>query len=270
MAAFVIKAVSSGTLKIGADANVVANDDYGTESTPAVATQVSVTAVNDAPTASENTLTIEEDTPSALTAADFGFSDVDSNDESTNEAIDAFVALETIDALPSGSTGSTNPSLNFMLGSSFGMSGGNENLLGLELASGGGGGQPIEVAEKVNENIDGKNPDENKPDENKSDGAEGDTNKRAQQAATVPTIPSEEPSESAFAESNAELKSLGLADLPEMIQAVDAVIDGFDEGEGTGGHGAKTLLVHRAFRPSVFTILGLCLAGLLASARRKR
>ena len=42
---------------------------------------VFVTAVNDAPTAADNTVTTVEDTPYVFTVADFGFSDVDEGDE---------------------------------------------------------------------------------------------------------------------------------------------------------------------------------------------
>jgi uncharacterized delta-60 repeat protein len=41
---------------------------------------INVTAINDAPTASSNTITTNEDTVKTLNAADFGFSDVDSGD----------------------------------------------------------------------------------------------------------------------------------------------------------------------------------------------
>jgi hypothetical protein len=109
---FVVKAVSSGTLKIGAsegaatawaastndlvdathiaywtgalNANgtlnaftVVAKDNSGVESSATVQATMSVTAGNDAPTAANKTLTTNEDTQLVLTATDFGFGDVD-------------------------------------------------------------------------------------------------------------------------------------------------------------------------------------------------
>jgi VCBS repeat-containing protein len=53
--------------------NVVVND--GTVSSAAHSVTIGVTAVNDAPSGTDNTKTINEDTPYTFTVADFGFSD---------------------------------------------------------------------------------------------------------------------------------------------------------------------------------------------------
>ncbi|WP_341915092.1 tandem-95 repeat protein [Polaromonas sp. YR568] len=56
---------------------VVATD--GTDTSPAASTTVSFTAVNDAPAGTNSAITISEDVPRTLAAADFGFTDVDGN-----------------------------------------------------------------------------------------------------------------------------------------------------------------------------------------------
>ncbi|MBE9146926.1 beta strand repeat-containing protein, partial [Planktothrix mougeotii] len=114
--AFVVKAVSSGTLKIGSSAasatawvagsndridvtkkaywtpnanvngtvnavQVIAKDNDGLESATPITVKVAVTAVNDAPTAADKTLTVDIDgSHNSFTVADFGFSDVDTTD----------------------------------------------------------------------------------------------------------------------------------------------------------------------------------------------
>ncbi|MET0274546.1 MAG: Ig-like domain-containing protein [Phenylobacterium sp.] len=55
---------------------VVATDDDGIASEPATRT-LNLTGQNDAPSGADKTITINEDAPRALTAADFGFTDVD-------------------------------------------------------------------------------------------------------------------------------------------------------------------------------------------------
>ncbi|MEZ6059074.1 MAG: hypothetical protein R3C19_01800 [Planctomycetaceae bacterium] len=110
--AFVVKSVSSGTLKIGTSAgtatawaagtndtidasnnaywtpaasangtltafSVVAKDDGGLESSSAVTVQVDVTAVNDAPSGADNTVATVRDQDYVFSTGDFGFSDVD-------------------------------------------------------------------------------------------------------------------------------------------------------------------------------------------------
>ena len=52
----------------------------GSDSSSVQTLTFDVTAVNDAPTASDNILTIDEDTSHTFTAANFGFSDVDDGD----------------------------------------------------------------------------------------------------------------------------------------------------------------------------------------------
>ena len=54
------------------------SDDEGLESTTTAT--ITVNGVNDGPTASDNTLTIDEDNSHTFTADDFGFSDVDTSD----------------------------------------------------------------------------------------------------------------------------------------------------------------------------------------------
>jgi hypothetical protein len=75
------------------------NDGGGTAnggvSTTSFTRTVTVVSVNDAPSGTDATITINEDTPRALTAADFGFSDVDGN------ALQAVV----VKTLPSVGTG---------------------------------------------------------------------------------------------------------------------------------------------------------------------
>ncbi len=61
--------------------------------------KITVTNVNDAPTASNNTVTTNEDTPYTFTASDFGFSDVDSGD---NLASIKITALESAGSLQLG------------------------------------------------------------------------------------------------------------------------------------------------------------------------
>ncbi|TAN68107.1 MAG: hypothetical protein EPN17_09690 [Methylobacter sp.] len=111
---FVVKAVSSGVLKIGssaelatgwtADTNaaidathnaywtpetnangilnaftVVAKDNNALESSTAIQVTVSDTAVNDAPTGTNKTISINEDNSYSFSSADFGYADVDGN-----------------------------------------------------------------------------------------------------------------------------------------------------------------------------------------------
>jgi hypothetical protein len=113
--AFIVQAVSTGTLKIGTSSatassfnassnneinatnnaywtpalnangtlnsfTVKAQDDGGKKSDTAVQTTVSVTAVNDAPTSSNLNFTIDEDTNKTFSASDFNFTDVDTGD----------------------------------------------------------------------------------------------------------------------------------------------------------------------------------------------
>ena len=52
-------------------------NDGALESSPSNTMTVDVTAVNDAPTAADNTVTTSEDTPYTFTAADFNFSDIE-------------------------------------------------------------------------------------------------------------------------------------------------------------------------------------------------
>ncbi|NBO42375.1 MAG: hypothetical protein EBU92_12840, partial [Betaproteobacteria bacterium] len=108
--AFVVKAVNSGSLKIGStsasatawtagtndtvdathqlfwtpDANangdlnafsVVAQDNQSSNSTKAIDATFNVTSVNDAPTGTDSTITISEDGSKTFAAADFGFAD---------------------------------------------------------------------------------------------------------------------------------------------------------------------------------------------------
>ncbi|MHC4816013.1 MAG: Ig-like domain-containing protein [Planctomycetota bacterium] len=84
--------IDAGKLKfipVG-DANGVGYDAFnfkvhdGTEySASGYSMTVDVNAVNDLPTAADNTITINEDTPHTFSAADFGFSDVDAGDTLT-------------------------------------------------------------------------------------------------------------------------------------------------------------------------------------------
>ncbi|QDV19553.1 Cadherin domain protein [Gimesia panareensis] len=70
-------------------------NDGALESSPSNTMTVDVTAVNDAPTASDNTVTTSEDTPYTFTAADFNYSDV----EGDSLASVKITALEIVGAL---------------------------------------------------------------------------------------------------------------------------------------------------------------------------
>ena len=75
----------------GADTSTITitiNDGEGSGDVAAGTVNLDITAVNDDPTASDNTVTIDEDTTHVLTAADFGFSDVDSGDMLASVRID--------------------------------------------------------------------------------------------------------------------------------------------------------------------------------------
>ena len=65
------------------------------ESSPASTLTVDVTAVNDAPTATNKTVTTNEDTPYTFTAADFNFSDIDGDSLASVK----ITSLETVGAL---------------------------------------------------------------------------------------------------------------------------------------------------------------------------
>ena len=71
------------------------NDGTADSASPNTMT-IDVTAVNDAPTAADNTVTTNEDAALAFAEADFGFSDVDSGDTLSSVEI---TALETVGAL---------------------------------------------------------------------------------------------------------------------------------------------------------------------------
>ncbi|QDU51614.1 DUF4347 domain-containing protein [Gimesia panareensis] len=70
-------------------------NDGALESSPSNTMTVDVTAVNDAPTASDNTVTTSEDTPYTFTAVDFNYSDV----EGDSLASVKITALEIVGAL---------------------------------------------------------------------------------------------------------------------------------------------------------------------------
>jgi len=69
---------------VGSDAGVT----YFFRNTQTGTSTVTVTAANDAPTATDNTITINEDASRTLTAADFNFSDVDTGDSLASVRID--------------------------------------------------------------------------------------------------------------------------------------------------------------------------------------
>ncbi|MEQ8854829.1 Ig-like domain-containing protein [Gimesia sp.] len=69
--------------------------DGALESTPGNVLTVDVTPVNDAPTASDNTVTTSEDTAYVFTAADFNFSDID-GDSLASVRISALATLGTL------------------------------------------------------------------------------------------------------------------------------------------------------------------------------
>ncbi|MHC4853696.1 MAG: DUF2341 domain-containing protein, partial [Planctomycetota bacterium] len=86
-----------------ADANGTGYDSFqfkvhdGTEYSAAANTiTVDVTAVQDAPTAADNTITINEDTGYTFSAADFGFSDVDAGDSLTKIQITVLESAGTL------------------------------------------------------------------------------------------------------------------------------------------------------------------------------
>ncbi len=70
-------------------------NDGALESSPSNTMTVDVTAVNDAPTAADNTVTTSEDTPYTFTAADFNYSDI----EGSPLASVRITALEIVGAL---------------------------------------------------------------------------------------------------------------------------------------------------------------------------
>ncbi len=102
--------VSSGTLTLNTDgsftytpnANFFSTDTFtytvndGTDDSNTATVTITVTAVNDAPTASDNNVTTNEDTPYTFTVSDFGFSDVDTGDTLQSVQI---TTLETVGAL---------------------------------------------------------------------------------------------------------------------------------------------------------------------------
>lgn len=67
--------------------SIQADDGISTPNAASTATIV-MTPINDLPTGSDNTVTIDEDTTHTLTAANFGFSDVDSGDTFVSVRID--------------------------------------------------------------------------------------------------------------------------------------------------------------------------------------
>ncbi len=68
--------------------SVTINDGEGSGNVAAGTVNLDITAVNDAPTASDNTVTMNEDTSRVLTAADFNFVDVDSGNSLQSVRID--------------------------------------------------------------------------------------------------------------------------------------------------------------------------------------
>ena len=126
--AFVVKAVSSGTLMINGAAwnittnntidsikaaswtpatnangtieafTVVAQDSRNAVSAAAIPVQIAVTAVNDAPTATNATPTFDEDTTKTFAAADFGYADI----ENSPMASIKIVSLPTLGSLKLG------------------------------------------------------------------------------------------------------------------------------------------------------------------------
>ena len=78
--------------------------DGADESASAYTMTVDVTAANDAPTASDNTVTTTEDTAYSFTAADFNFADADTGDTLASVKI---VTLPALGALTNGGTAVT-------------------------------------------------------------------------------------------------------------------------------------------------------------------
>src|SRR5205085_2100614 len=78
-------AYASFTFQVQDDGGI-ANGGVNLDQSPNTLT-INVTSVNDAPVGTDNTLTINEDTPRTLTAADFGFTDPNDSPANTLAAV---------------------------------------------------------------------------------------------------------------------------------------------------------------------------------------